>query len=710
MIRTSFVRTSIRRPSPRRTSSARHIACTALALSTLIAIPAVAAKWTQFGGPGRDFIVEEAPRIADWGETGPRSIWQRELGPGYSGLVADPTTGRLFTLARDGEDELVVALDPASGKTVWQARYRAPVDGLRGVDMSYGNAPQATPVLHDGRVFTFGFTGMFHALDAATGDILWGKDLGAEFEARIPYFGHASSPLIVEEPEGASVVVIAGGALAFEPASGALRWQNRSFDGSYASPILADTRHGRQIIAAVAGEVVGLEPSSGELLWRHAFTNPQRTILATPILVQDDLLFVSVYFVGSRGLRLAARDRVEVLWEQPDFQVSHFNALRQGTSIYTTYKKNLLAIDALTGEILSEEKRFGAANLMQAGPHTLLLGERGELVTARLDPSGAQKQQSARILDSRSWTPPTLLGDRLYVRDQAVVVAHDLSAANPVTTPAADAAEGRTTLPVPEAFREVIASLQMASVRGDAEAVEAAMARFAQWDEDPQLGTWAAYHRGFGYWQMSFTGSAADQLAMVDRAVEAGKRSIELDRRNVEAHALLGTLYPRYYQLSPQRAMVVGYLGNEHLGQALDLEPDNPRARALHGVRLAYTPAQWGGDPAEARTALAAAITLADRSRERGAKPANGAGPVWGPALARVWLARLLATQEPKDVARARRLLDEALALAPDYALARSLRAQLDRDGEASAQHDDQGRDDQGRDDQERGSSRASRR
>ncbi len=705
-----------------RTSIVQRVAGIALSLSILIALPTVAATWTQFGGPGRDFIVEEAPRIADWGETGPRSIWQRELGPGYSGLVADPATGRLFTLARDGEDELVVALDPASGKTVWQARYRAPVADLKGVDMSYGNAPQATPVLHDGRVFAFGFTGMFHALDAATGEILWGKDLGTEFEARIPYFGHASSPLIIDGPLGPSVVVIAGGALAFDPASGALRWQNRSFDGSYASPILADTKHGRQIIAAVAGEIVGLEPSNGELLWRHAFTNPQRTILATPILVQDDLLFVSVYFVGSRGLRLAARDRVEVLWEQPDFQISHFNALRQGTTVYTTYKKSLLAIDALTGEILSEEKRFGAANLMQAGPHTLVLGERGELVTARLDPSGAQKQQTARILDTRSWTPPTLLGDRLYVRDQEVVVAHDLSAANPVSASApAGSAPARPPEPVPEAFREAIAVLHQAALRGDAGAVEEAMARFGRWDEDPQLGTWAAYHRGFGFWQMSFTGAAADQLAMVDRAVEAGKRSVELDGRNAEAHALLGTLYPRYYQLSPQRAMVVGYLGNEHLGQALALAPDNPRARALRGVRLAYTPAQWGGDPAEARTALAEAIALADRSHEGGAtRAANGAGPTWGTALARVWLARLLATRDPKDVAGARRLLDEALALAPDYTFARALREQLDGEGEASVRldaagrtgpgHDDPGRAHQVGGDQERGSSSASRR
>lgn len=687
----------------------QRVACIAFLLLTLLAVPTSAAKWTQFGGPGRDFIVEEAPTIADWGEAGPQSIWQRELGPGYSGLVADPDSGRLFTLARDGEDELVVALDPETGKTVWQARYSAPVSDLKGVDMSYGNAPQATPVLGHGRLFTFGFTGMLHALDTATGNVLWSKDLGTEYEVRIPYFGHAASPLVVDDPQGESVVVLAGGALAFDPETGALRWQNRSFDGSYASPILADTAFGRQIIAAVAGEVVGLDPSSGELLWRHAFSNPQRTILATPILVQDDLLFVSVYFVGSRGLRLAARDRVEVLWEQPDFQVSHFNALRQGTTVFTTYKKSLLALDALTGEIVWQEKRFGAANLMQAGPHTLVLGERGELVTARLDRGGANKQQSARLLDARSWTPPTLLGNRLYVRDQAVVVAHDLSEVNTVVAVApGEAAADAGLRPVPPAFRDAVAALHQAALRGDSEAVEQAMARFAPWSEDPQLGTWAAYHRGFGLWQMSFGGSAADQLEMVDRAVEEAKRAVELDRRNAEAHALLGTLYPRYYQLSPQRSAVVGYLGGEHLGQALDLEPDNPRARALRGVRLAYTPAQWGGDPAEARTVLASAITLADGVRDSGAEPAaNGAGPLWGPALARVWLARLLMSQEPKDLEAARRLLDEALGLFPDYAFARSLRAGIDGATDAASAVPRDGRERGG---QESGSSKASRR
>ena len=644
----------------------------ALTVCALLLTAPLAAQWTQFGGPARDFALAGALKIADWGEAGPLSVWRRELGPGYAGLVSDPEAKRLFTLTRDGEEELIVALDARTGGTIWEHRYSAPVADLRGVDMAYGNSPQATPALGGGRLFSLGFTGIFHALDIATGKVLWSKDLAKEHQARIPYFGHASSPLLIDDPENPqrkTIVVLAGGALAFDSATGALQWENRTFQASYASPILAETAFGPQIIAAGAGEIVALEPSTGALLWRHEYANQHRTILGTPILVEDDLLFVSVYFLGSRGLRLVARDRVQQIWEQPDFQVSQFNAVRRGSTIFSTFRNNLLALDARTGEILWRERRFGSANLVQVGSRTLLLGDSGQLTAARLHGSGIETLQSARILDGRSWTPPTVIGDRLYARDQGIVLAHDLSAAAPPVAASKVVASGEA--PVPPAFSEAVEALNRAGLRSNVAVLEAAVARFTPWAEDPRLGTWAAYHRGFGFWQLSFLGTPDQRLRNLDLAVEEQKRAVDLDGKNAEAHAVLGSLYSSYYRLAPQRAAVIGPLGDEHLARALILEPDNPRVRIIRGLDLAYSPEAWGGDPAEARRVLAAIVT---GYQEGEPSPASGAGPIWGPAMARALLARLLLTQDPKDAAEARRLLDEALALHPDFTFARSLR------------------------------------
>ena len=43
--------------------------------------------WPQWGGPNRDFTVETGGLADKWPEDGPRSLWHRELGSGYSAMV-----------------------------------------------------------------------------------------------------------------------------------------------------------------------------------------------------------------------------------------------------------------------------------------------------------------------------------------------------------------------------------------------------------------------------------------------------------------------------------------------------------------------------------------------------------------------------------------------------------------------------------------------
>ncbi|MEM1180069.1 MAG: PQQ-binding-like beta-propeller repeat protein [Acidobacteriota bacterium] len=656
---------------PNRPTVFSRLAATAACALALAAVPA-AADWSQYGGPQRDFSLDEPPTLADWGDAGPRELWRRDLGPGYSALIADSKGERLFTQSRAGDEELVLALDAATGATLWEYRYPAPVEGVGMVDTSYGDAPQATPLLIDGRLIGLGFTGVLWAVDAEDGRPLWSKALGTELEVPIPYFGHAASPLWVPSTAGTGgvAVVLAGGALAFDPATGDLRWQNRDFDASYASPVLLETAFGRQIVAAGAGDVVGLNPADGTLLWRHEYRNPQRTILGTPLLIEEDLIFVSSYFLGSRGLRLVARDRVEQAWEQENFQVSHFNAVRDGSTVYTTFRKQLLALDGRTGDILWKERRFGAANLVQAGPESLILGEHGELMTAVLRPKGLERRQSARLLKDRSWTPPTVLGDRLFVRDQQVAVAFHLGAAG-----AAREEPQVAAVELPDGFGEAITRMETAVRRSDAEAVEAAAEALDAWSEDPEFGTWAAYHRGVGFWVLSQR-PGTDQLSYLDRAVEAHKRAVELDSENVEAHALLGTLYSLYYKLAPRRGAVVGPLAGEHLSRALSLEPDNPRAQMIEALRLYYTPAPWGGDPEAGLKMLRGVIENHPIDASAGRV---GARPLWLPAMAQASMARLLLGQKPPRKEEATQLVDAVLEAYPDHASARQLRASLDR-------------------------------
>ena len=144
-------------------------------------------------------------------------------------------------------DERVLCLDPATGNELWVHPYAAKYSGL-----SYGAGPRATPTVSDGRVYTVGATGIMLCLDANPkenkADVKWQHDLISEFDAKIPTWGVACSPLI----EGDLVCVQPGGkkgsVVAFDRKTGKLVWHALSDPSGYSSPIAATVAGVRQII------------------------------------------------------------------------------------------------------------------------------------------------------------------------------------------------------------------------------------------------------------------------------------------------------------------------------------------------------------------------------------------------------------------------------------------------------------------------------
>src|SRR6185503_11657257 len=145
------------------------------------ATTALAQDWAQWGGPHRNFISETKGLATTWPAAGPRRLWQRELGEGYSAIAVEH--GMLFTMYRKGDNEVAIAIDAATGKTVWEYSYAAPFSPE--YDMSNGPGPHATPLVSGNMVFTSGATGKLHCLDKKTGKLLWSHDLIKEFQGTV---------------------------------------------------------------------------------------------------------------------------------------------------------------------------------------------------------------------------------------------------------------------------------------------------------------------------------------------------------------------------------------------------------------------------------------------------------------------------------------------------------------------------------------------
>ncbi len=278
----------------------------------------VSAQWPQWGGKNRDFVADAKDLAASWPEEGPKKIWSRPFGSGHSSVAF--VDDRLYAMYREPEAEVlddpmgpiavtkkvevVLALDTQTGKIIWEHKYEAaPLpEGTIGAENIRG--PNATPLVHEGKVYAFGATGNLHCLDQTTGKPAWSHDVLAEYGARMPDFGFASSPLMYEN----SLILPVGGpgvgVMAFDPTSGNVLWKKHDFAGTHSSPILIRVDGRDEIVLLAGAEVVGMDPVTGEIEWRYPFQSK----VMTPLWGNDGILFISspVTFPdrGSRGLKL----------------------------------------------------------------------------------------------------------------------------------------------------------------------------------------------------------------------------------------------------------------------------------------------------------------------------------------------------------------------------------------------------------------------
>ena len=389
----------------------------------------LAADWPQWGGPARDFRVADPGLAATWPSEGLEPIWSRPLGEGYSGIAA--AGGRLYTQFSEGEEEVVLALDAASGDELWRHRYAAPrPEGMR---LNYGEGPHSTPLVSGGRLFVVGTTGQLLALDAASGELLWRHDLWSEYGGFRLRRGYGASPLAYGETVILPVGGEAPGLMAFAQEDGRVVWRSQRFDSAQSSPVLLEVEGRPEMALFIQDEVVGIDPDSGTLLWRHPHKAFGPYNISTPVAGPGPTIFVSsAYSGGSRLLGLSRGPdgpAVEELWYSKRMGIHFTNALRIGDHVYASTGRSgvmAAAVDAASGELAWKSRSIGRANYLQVGERVLALEAEGRLLLVDLTPEGLSILAETQLLDSQTWTVPTLVGNILFVRDRERILAVEL--------------------------------------------------------------------------------------------------------------------------------------------------------------------------------------------------------------------------------------------------------------------------------------------
>lgn len=414
------------------TSSARvrSVAVPAsLVLLVAAAIPAVAADWPQWAGPDRNFVVDDPGLATAWPEDGPAVLWERKIGNGYAGVVVGG--GRAFTGYRDGVEDVWVALDASTGETVWEFRYDAPV--YEEAVLQFGEGPNATPLLIDGRLITVSYTGLVHALDARTGKPLWSIDMRAEHGAENLRFGHSAAPIA---HDGKVVLMVGGpkvGAMAVDPKDGGIVWKGAPTTVSYAAPAPIEVGGRTQIAYFGATDVYGVDAATGALEWSHPVRNQYENNCTMALQGPDGTVWAVTQLAGGgRGLKLTrtgGETEVEEAWVNDRVKIHYWGAAPVGDMVVASIGGEvtfLSGIDFRTGRILWRERGFSQTQILRAGDKLVILDESGRLTLGRATREGFERLASAEVTDALARTPPALVGTTLYLRDMEHVRALDL--------------------------------------------------------------------------------------------------------------------------------------------------------------------------------------------------------------------------------------------------------------------------------------------
>jgi outer membrane protein assembly factor BamB len=438
-----------------------------------LAKAAQVSDWPRVLGPDHDASTPETP--LSWTEGGPKLVWEVAVGEGYAAPVISGNRCVIFH-ALEGK-ETVECLERETGARFWTFGYAVEYQDRYG----FGGGPRASPVIGEGVVATLGVTSLLHAFDLATGELLWKRDLRAEYHVPQDFFGAGSSPLILD---GKVIVQVGGKAepfdgfedrserarklatkgvsvAAFDLKSGKVLWTVLDeWGASYASPVPAKLHGQTKVLIYAGGEsdpaiggLICLDPKTGAVHDRFPWRDEEyiQATGSSPVVVPEkNRVFITTCYPKNRPLggvmveydaAFKAREvwsskKIACHWMTPIYQDGHLYAIdgeRENNS-------RLVCVNAETGaEVWSknlewDDVAFGAAqgrskpvrlsilraSLLKTDLGVLCLGELGSLHGLKLSPSGCQELVRAQLFYAlNTWSLPAVSHGLLYVAQHA---------------------------------------------------------------------------------------------------------------------------------------------------------------------------------------------------------------------------------------------------------------------------------------------------
>lgn len=412
--------------------------------------------WPQWMGPERDNVWREEGILKKFPAGGPEIVWRTPIAGGYAGpsvaegrvYVADYVTSdnvkvSNFDRKQFTGKERVLCLSEQTGEEIWSHSY--PVQ----YGISYPAGPRCTPNVLEGKVYTLGAEGHLFCFDAASGKVVWSKDLKDQYNTKSALWGYAGHPLI----DGNQLICVVGGAgshvVAFDKETGDELWRAlTSREQGYSPPMIIEAAGVRQLILFHPNAVVSVNPANGEQYWSVPYEATNGSAIMTPIR-SGNLLYVAGYSnknmmielsTDEPGAKMLWRDKVK--WAISPVNVQPF--LEEGVLYGFDQSGFLYGIEFETGKRLWQSTEpfhtrrppgTGTAFIVKNGEHFWMFNELGELLITKLSAEGYEEIDSAKVIEPSNvafgrdvvWSAPAFANKRAYIRNDNEIICVDLA-------------------------------------------------------------------------------------------------------------------------------------------------------------------------------------------------------------------------------------------------------------------------------------------
>ena len=393
-----------------------------------------AADFPGYFGPQRDGRVRGVRLRRDWEAKPPRVLWERSVGPAWSGFAV--VNGYAFTMEQWGEEEVVTAYELASGELLWSAAHPTRFDHFLG-----GLGPRSTPLVHRGRVYTLGAGGRFACHDGKTGDVLWEDDLlerygvSPEKEFQNIQYGRSNSALAVDD----TIVVPAGGdpdgkmagLIAYDGASGEVVWESPARQVSFSSPTRATLAGVDQIVIVNEDTATGHSVEDGSILWEVEWpgkTGADACVSQATIVSENRVLLSKGYGLGSVMLEIAqdgdGLTATELWRNRRSLRTKLTSPVLHEGHAYALSDERLQCVDLATGERVWREGKYGHGQILIVDDLLVLVSEQGELAIVEATPDEPNRVLGRmQVLEGKCWNTLALYGSTLVLRSDVEAVA-----------------------------------------------------------------------------------------------------------------------------------------------------------------------------------------------------------------------------------------------------------------------------------------------